>query len=76
MYNNPGAEIARVLPESAAHAAGIAPGDIILSVNGHKVSDTIDFMFSRNEEELHVIAKRRDKRLSFPLCSRRGRMWG
>ena len=72
MHNNPGAEIARVLPESAAHAAGIAPGDIILSVNGHKVCDTIDFMFSRNEEKLHIIAKRRDKRLSFPLMLKEG----
>jgi len=72
MHNNPGAEIARVVPESAAHAAGMAPGDIILSVNGHKVCDTIDFMFSRNEEKLHIIAKRRDKRLSFPLMLREG----
>jgi len=72
MHNNPGAEIAHVLPESVAHAAGIAPGDIILSVNGHKVCDLIDFMFSRSEEELHIIAKRKDKRLSFTLMHREG----
>jgi len=72
MHNNPGAEIASVLPESVAYAAGIAPGDIILSVNGHKVCDNIDFMFFRNEEKLHVIAKRKDKRLSFPLVLKEG----
>jgi len=72
MHNNPGAEIASVLPESVAYAAGIAPGDIILSVNGHKVCDSIDFMFFRNEEKLHVIAKRKDKRLSFPLVLKEG----
>jgi putative radical SAM enzyme (TIGR03279 family) len=72
MHNNPGVEIARVLPDSLAHAAGIAPGDIILSVNGHRVCDLIDFMFFRNEEKLHVIAKRKDKRLSFPLTRKEG----
>jgi putative radical SAM enzyme (TIGR03279 family) len=72
MHNNPGPEIERVLPDSLAHAAGIVPGDIILSVNGHKVCDLIDFMFFRNEEKLHVIIQRKDKRLSFPLLFKPG----
>jgi putative radical SAM enzyme (TIGR03279 family) len=76
MHKTSGAEIARVLPESIAHAAGIAPGDIILSVNGHKVCDSIDVMFFRNEEELHVIAKRKEKCLSFPLMLKEGQEVG
>ena len=72
MHNNPGVEIARVLPESLAHAAGMAQGDIILSVNGHEVCDSIDFMFFRTEEELHIVAKRKEKRLSFTLMLKEG----
>lgn len=72
MHKNPGAEISRVLPEGAAYAAGIAPGDIILTVNGHKVCDPIDFMFFRNEEKLHITATRKDKRLSFALMLKEG----
>jgi putative radical SAM enzyme (TIGR03279 family) len=41
-------------------------------VNGHRVYDLIDYMFFRNEEKLHVIAKRKDKRLSFPLTRKEG----
>lgn len=72
MHNNPGAEIARVLPESVADAAGIAPGDTILSVNGHEIRDGIDFMFFGSEEELHILAERNDKRLSFTLMLKEG----
>ena len=72
MHNNPGVEISRVLPESVAHAAGVAPGDFILSVNSHEICDSIDFMFFGNEAELHLIAKRNDKRLSFTLMPKEG----
>jgi putative radical SAM enzyme (TIGR03279 family) len=76
MHNNPGAEITRVLPESVAHAAGIAQGDIILSVNSHQICDSIDFMFFGSEAELHIIAKRKDKRLPFTLMLKEGQEVG
>jgi putative radical SAM enzyme (TIGR03279 family) len=37
--------IERVLPDSAAADAGIEPGDILLSVNGQKISDIFDYRF-------------------------------
>jgi|WetSurMetagenome_2_1015567.scaffolds.fasta_scaffold02389_9 putative radical SAM enzyme (TIGR03279 family) len=37
--------IEEVLPGSAAAVAGIMPCDRLLSINGHKVRDTIDLMF-------------------------------
>ena len=72
MHNNPGAEIVRILPESVAQIAGIIPGDIILSVNGHEICDSIDFMFFGSEEELRIIAKRKEKRFSFTLTPKEG----
>jgi S1-C subfamily serine protease len=37
-YSNSGAVISAVVPGSAAEAAGLSPGDLILSVGGHTIS--------------------------------------
>lgn len=37
-----GALIAQVIRDSAAHRAGLQPGDLVLSVNGHKVDGASD----------------------------------
>lgn len=46
--------IDRVLPDSAATDAGIEPGDILLSVNGQKISDIFDYRFLTADSDLVV----------------------
>jgi len=67
-----GLEIERVLPDSIAHSAGMVAGDTILSINGHRISDAVDFLFYSKEEELNVLIARRDRMLSFRLSLREG----
>ncbi len=74
--NNLGAEIERVASDSLAHTAGIAAGDRIISINGHRVNDIIDFMFYRNEGELDVITGRKDKRFSVKFSLKEGQHTG
>lgn len=72
MHKNHGAEIELVKPGSPAYTAGIAPGDVITSINGHGVQDTIDFMFYANEDELNISLRRKDKKLSFKILKKEG----
>ncbi len=41
-----------------AKAAGLRPGDRILSINGHCLRDVIDYRFYAAEEELDIVAER------------------
>lgn len=72
MSKHPGVEIEKILPGSPAFLAGIAPGDAIVSINGHRVHDTIDFMFHRREGELNVVVSRKDKRVSCKVPLKEG----
>jgi putative radical SAM enzyme (TIGR03279 family) len=45
-------------PGSAAEECGFRAGDILLSINGKPVNDTIDYMYRRGEEELTVVVSR------------------
>jgi len=53
-------EIAAVAPGSAAARAGLRPGDRLLSVNGHRLRDVIDFRFYTADDELLLEARRAD----------------
>ncbi|HXX56532.1 MAG TPA: DUF512 domain-containing protein [Thermodesulfovibrionales bacterium] len=72
MHKEQGIEIIAVSPGSAAHAAGMAPGDVIVSVNGHRANDIIDFLFYRNEYPLHIVVSRKGARLSYDLRPKEG----
>lgn len=67
MYKNTGAEVEGVKPDSLAYDAGIRAGDIIVSINGHRVNDIIDFMFHGDEKDLDMVVRRKGRRLSFKL---------
>jgi len=53
-----GLVVERVEEDSPAEAAGIKSGDIIKSINGHPVHDSIDYMFYRDEPELKMVVGR------------------
>lgn len=67
MHKDYGAEIASVRPGSIAFTAGINAGDVILSVNGHKVNDVIDFMFHSHDDELNLSVRRNGANLFFKI---------
>lgn len=67
MHREHGAEIESVKPDSIAHAAGINAGDMLLSVNGNRINDVIDFMFYSHENELNIVISRNRKKLLFKL---------
>jgi putative radical SAM enzyme (TIGR03279 family) len=76
VHKDHGIEIERVLPSSAAYSAGIRAGDVIISINGHKVCDVVDFLFYSKEEELDILIMRKNMRLSFKLSSCEGKEMG
>ena len=53
-----GVTVAAVRPRSPAAAAGLAAGDRIVSVNGHRLRDVIDFQFHAGDERLELAVER------------------
>lgn len=47
-------KILSVEKNSPAHKAGIKSGDIIVSINGHKIRDVLDYRFYMTEEKLDI----------------------
>ena len=45
-------EIKGTEPHSLAAKAGILPGDILLSINGHDIKDVLDYRFYMMEKQL------------------------
>lgn len=54
------ARVFAVLPDSIAMEADIEPGDIILSVNGHKIHDELDFRYYTAAEEFTVEVEKKN----------------
>lgn len=46
--------VREVVPESPADKAGLQPGDLIRTINGHAVRDLVDYRFYVADEELTV----------------------
>lgn len=56
-----GGTIAYVEPDSIAEEAGILPGDVLVSINGHHLLDIIDYRFYSAEEEVDLLVRRADE---------------
>lgn len=59
--------VAAVEPGSVAAGLGIAPGDLLLSVNGHRLRDIIDYRFYTAEERLELEVERNGRRRLLPV---------
>src|SRR6267142_2688297 len=53
-----GVTVSAVTPRTPAAAAGLAPGDRIVAVNGHRLRDAIDFQFHAGDERLELTVER------------------
>jgi len=63
----PGGVVWKVFPGGPAEAAGLRPGDILLSVNGHAVSDIIDVRFYAADDACVLGVLRDGKPLEIPV---------
>ncbi|MGQ9493509.1 MAG: DUF512 domain-containing protein [Anaerolineae bacterium] len=71
-----GGQIAKVLPGSAAEAAGLRPGDLLFSINGHVLHDVIDYRFYSAEESLEVVVVRDGERMTLTIAREYGEELG
>ena len=55
--------VREIVPLSPADLAGIQPGDLIKTVNGHPVRDLVDFQFYAAEDELMLGVERNSRAL-------------
>ena len=53
--------ICDVFPHSKAMAAGIAPGDVLLSINGNEIDDVLDYRFYLAESTVNLALTREGK---------------
>lgn len=68
MQNRCGVEIEAIMPGSVAETEGLLVGDLLLSINGHRLNDGIDFMFyPDNIGELNIAAVRKGKKMSLKV---------
>lgn len=56
--SNSGGVISSVRGGGPAEKAGLLPGDELLSVNGHRLRDVIDYRFYSAQEELELVIRR------------------
>ena len=56
------AEIFGVQPGSLAERAGMEKGDILISMNGHSISDVLDYRFYETNTHLSVVFEKSDGR--------------
>jgi putative radical SAM enzyme (TIGR03279 family) len=56
-----------VLPGSIADNKGIKAGDVLVSLNGKKIRDAIDYMFTKDSPEMDIVVSRNDKILHVSL---------
>src|SRR3990170_3900240 len=72
MLHRDGIEIEGISPKSVAEREGLFPGDLLLSINGCRINDTIDFMFYKNEPELNMVVFRKGKKIPVKLLTKTG----
>lgn len=76
MLSKKGIVIEQVVPGSIADAAGLRPGDTVLSINAVPLHDIIDFMFSKDADELRVDFQRNGIRKEVVILSDSGQDLG
>ena len=53
---------------SRAQRAGILPGDLLVSINGHPVGDVLDYRFYETERELRLDLRRGEEDFQVELA--------
>lgn len=59
--------ISRIEPNTIADELGLRPGDEIISINGHTLSDLIDYRFYQADEHLTILVRRGKETAEFEV---------
>jgi putative radical SAM enzyme (TIGR03279 family) len=62
-----GLVISRIEPGSLAEEIGLQPGDAVLSVNGKRVMDTLDYRFHASEPHIELTVQRGEETRTFTI---------
>jgi putative radical SAM enzyme (TIGR03279 family) len=76
MQTEHGLTIESVKPGSLAEKSGLLRGDMILSVNSHRLRDPIDFVFHSADNHLSIEVKRDGKKMNLEIDREGGREFG
>ncbi len=60
--------VREVVPESPADRAGIQPGDLIRTINGHLIRDLVDYRFYVADEALTIGFERQQEQHEVPIA--------
>ncbi|MEW6213856.1 MAG: DUF512 domain-containing protein [Nitrospirota bacterium] len=71
-----GIEIDSIHPGSPAEKSGLLTGDILLSINSHKLRDPIDFVFYSADDDLDIEVERERKKISAHIVRKEGEEFG
>lgn len=71
-----GIKIDNIYPGSLAEKSGFIPGDILLSVNSHKLRDPIDFIFFGTDDSLDIEVKRGGKKMNIHVDRKESEEFG
>lgn len=71
-----GIKIDNIYPGSLAEKSGFLPGDILLSVNSHKLRDPIDFIFFGTDDSLDIEVKRGGKKMNIHVDRKESEEFG
>lgn len=76
MQTEHGLTIENIKPGGLAEKAGLLLGDMILSVNSHRLRDPIDFVFHSADDHLSVEVKRDGKKINLKVDREDSREFG
>ncbi|MDP2755757.1 MAG: DUF512 domain-containing protein [Nitrospirota bacterium] len=71
-----GIKIDNIYPGSLAEKSGFIPGDILLSINSHKLRDPIDFIFFGTDDSLDIEVKRGGKKMNIHVDRKESEEFG
>lgn len=76
MQTEHGVAIENIQPGGLAEKSGLLRGDIILSVNSHRLRDPIDFVFHSADDDLDIEVKRDGKKMNLHVVREDSREFG
>lgn len=72
MQSEKGIEIDHIHPGGQAERSGLLSGDILVSVNSHKLRDPVDFMFYSTDDSIEIGVKRNGKNINLHVMREEG----
>jgi len=71
-----GITIEKVYPGSQAERSGLLQGDVLVSIDSHKLRDPLDFLFYSNDDSFNIEANRNGKFINFQMVREEAREFG